>query len=59
MLQSLESRFSILQRNEQRILKKIDAQRQRAEHLMDIRDYREREKKEATRQAHLRQSLLQ
>ena len=31
MLQSLETRFNILQRNEQRVLKRIEGQRQRAE----------------------------
>ena len=45
MLQSLETRFSILQRNEQRVLKRIEGQRQRAEQLMEIRDHRERERK--------------
>ena len=49
MLQSLETRFSILQRNEANILKKIDGQRQRAEQLMEIKDFRDREKKEGSR----------
>ena len=46
MLQSLETRFSILQRNEAKILNKIEGQRARAEQLMEIRNYREREKKQ-------------
>ena len=49
MLQSLETRFNILQRNEQRILTRIEGQRQRAEQLLELKDYREREKREMQR----------
>ena len=43
-LQSLESRFQILQRNEANVLTKIEQQRQRAEMLANIRESRERER---------------
>ena len=59
MLQSLETRFSILQRNEQRVLNRIEGQRQRAEQLMEIHDHREKEKKDMMRIAQMRHSAVQ
>ena len=59
MLQSLETRFSILQRNEAKILNKIEGQRARAEQLMEIRNYREREKKQFMEKKAIHQGQLQ
>lgn len=54
MLQSLETRFSILQRNEQRLLNRIEGERHRAEQLMEIRDTRDRELKDKQRLSEIR-----
>jgi len=59
MLQSLETRFSILQRNEERVLKRIEGQRQRAEKLMEIRDYHERQRRQHQQLSQIRRSQMQ
>ena len=59
MLQSLESRFNILQRNETKILSRIEGQRQRAQLLMDIKDLRDKEKRELNRKAQINHNHLQ
>ena len=59
MLQSLESRFNILQRNETKILNRIEGQRQRAQLLMDIKDFRDKEKRELNRKAQINHNHLQ
>ena len=59
MLQSLESRFNILQRNETKILSRIEGQRQRAQLLMDIKDFRDKEKRELNRKAQINHNHLQ
>lgn len=58
MLQSLESRFNILQRNETKILNRIEGQRQRAQLLMDIKDFRDKEKRELNRKAQINHNHL-
>ena len=58
-LQSLESRFQILQRNEANVLTKIEQQRQRAEILANIKESRERERQAKVRYQYFRSSEIQ